>query len=145
MSVPIIALFILSSGLSVRGQEPRDEQKAGGKVQPKPAPPKEAKSDDPFAGVTAAPSSSDAAKEGQRSWRSAFFRENFGFRKEIMSQFNINEDERGASRQSVGFEVLKKFSTETSTVASFNFQGRLVRRDGFVGALNDMEGERRSG
>src|SRR6266851_5779719 len=28
-----------------------------------------------------------------------------------------------ASRQSVGFEVLKKFSTATATLASFNFQG----------------------
>ena len=40
-------------------------------------------------------------------------------------------DGHAASRQSVGFEVLKKFSTATSTVASFDFQGRLVRRDGY--------------
>jgi hypothetical protein len=32
-------------------------------------------------------------------------------------------DGSGASRQSVGFEVLKKFSTSTSTVASIDFQG----------------------
>jgi hypothetical protein len=60
-----------------------------------------------------------------------------------MSQFSINPPDRASSRQSVGFEVLKKFSTETSTIASFNFQGRLVRRDGFVPVLNDVEGENR--
>ncbi len=62
-----------------------------------------------------------------------------------MSQFTMSGDGNAASRQSVGFEVLKKFSTETSTVASLNFQGRLVRRDGFNPAQNDMEGENRAG
>ena len=62
-----------------------------------------------------------------------------------MSQFDTTEHGRPASRQSIGFEVLKKFSTGTATVASFNFQGRLVRRDGFNPVLNDMEGESRPG
>ena len=62
-----------------------------------------------------------------------------------MSQFNTSEEGRGASRQSAGFELLKKFSTRTATVASFNFQGRLVRRDGFNPVQNDMEGEHRPG
>jgi len=75
----------------------------------------------------------------------AFFRDNFGFRKEIMSEFDTNQDGTPASRQSLGFEVLKKFSTATETVAAFDFQARLVRRDGFNPVMNDMEGETRAG
>ncbi len=97
--------------------------------------------EDPFAGVAEA----EKPQPAPRSWREQFFSDNFGFRKEIMSQFDTNEDGRGASRQSVGFEVLKKFSTATSTVASFDFQARLVRRDGFNPVLNDMEGASRQG
>ncbi len=97
---------------------------------------------DPFAGVVeSAPDPRPAAK----TWTQNLFQENFGFRKEILSQAAAGEHERAASRQSVGFEVLKKFSTETATVASFDFQGRLVRRDRFVPVLNDMEGLRRPG
>jgi hypothetical protein len=47
--------------------------------------------------------------------------------------------------QRLGAEVLKKFSSATSTLASFDFQGRLVRRDGFNPVLNDIEGEHRIG
>ncbi|MEO7652310.1 MAG: hypothetical protein ABIZ80_17735 [Bryobacteraceae bacterium] len=101
--------------------------------------------EDPFADLVDTSTPHEAPREPERSWREKFFKENFGFRKEIMSQFDINEDGDGASRQSLGFEVLKKFSTATETVASFNFQGRLVRRDGFIPVLNDMEGERRRG
>jgi hypothetical protein len=79
------------------------------------------------------------------SWLRNFFKDNFGFRKEIMSQFDTSEHGRPASRQSVGFEVLKKFSTDTATVAAFDFQGRLVRRDGFNPVPNDTEGEFRQG
>ena len=93
--------------------------------------------DDPFADLP------DASKPQETP--KGFFKENFGFRKEIMSQFSTNENGDGASRQSVGFEILKKFSTATSTIASSNFQGRFVRRDGFNGVLNDMEGENRQG
>lgn len=100
---------------------------------------------DPFADL-AEPSTLQAAQEQvPRSWRQKLFTENFGFRKEIMSQFDTNERGHAASRQSVGFEVLKKFSTATATLASFDFQGRLVRRDGFNPVLNDMEGQRRPG
>lgn len=101
--------------------------------------------EDPFADLADASKPKEAPKEPERSWKESFFKENFGFRKEIMSQFNTNEDGHGASRQSLGFEVLKKFSTATETVASFNMQGRLVRRDGFNPVLNDMEGESRRG
>lgn len=98
---------------------------------------------DPFADLTEA--SKPDAPSPPRSWSETFFKENLGFRKEIMSQFDVDQDGRAASRQSVGFEVLKKFSTETSTVASFDFQARFVRRDGFNAVLNDMEGENRRG
>jgi hypothetical protein len=93
---------------------------------------------DPFADLPAAP----AARPEKPT---SLWTENLGFRKEIMSQFDATENGRPASRQSVGFEILKKFSTATSTVAAFNFQGRLVRRDRYNGATNDMEGESRAG
>ena len=93
--------------------------------------------DDPFAGVAAAP----VAKEKSTN----FWTDNLGFRKEIMSQFDTTEAGRPASRQSVGFEILKKFSTATSTVAAFDFQARFVRRDRYNGALNDMDGAGRPG
>lgn len=99
--------------------------------------------EDPFADVApATPRQSDDSE--QRSWIRNFFDENFGFRKEIMSEVDASHGD-WASRQSIGFELLKKFSTTTSTVASFNFQGRFVRRDGFNGVLNDMEGAQRQG
>ncbi len=102
---------------------------------------------DPFAGLPVK-SQTQTQQDGSpstKSWIRTLFTDNFGFRKEVMSQFTTNEDGQGASRQSIGFEVLKKFSTGTSTVASFNLQGRLVRRDGFNPVQNDMEGENRAG
>ena len=101
-----------------------------------------AKPQDPFANLPDVPTPKEPTA---RSWKETFFKENLGFRKEIMSQFDIDQDGRGASRQSVGFELLKKFSTATSTVASFDFQGRFVRRDGFNAVMNDMEGVGRRG
>ena len=98
---------------------------------------------DPFAGVTEAAKATPAPVSA--SWIKRLFTENFGFRKELMSQFDTNADGRPASRQSVGFEILKKFSTATSTVASFDFQGRVVRRDGYNPVINDMEGAQRPG
>src|SRR5436305_10948079 len=98
-------------------------------------------SGDPFAGVDpAVPAPAASTSEFKR-----FFSDNFGFRKELMFQVDSNQDGDVASRQSAGFEVLKKFSTATSTVASFDFQGRLVRRDGFNPVMNDMDGSTRGG
>lgn len=140
---PAIALYAMSIGLPPAPAEDlavAQEEKGSRN----PAPGKQGTPEDPFADVLprAAP---EAARNGGRSRLQTFFGDNFGFRKEIMSQFNINSQERASSRQSIGFEVLKKFSTKTSTVAAFNFQGRLVRRDGFVPVLNDMEGSDRRG
>lgn len=119
---------------------PSDHSK--GAAQSQEAPSVEA---DPFADL-AEPSVPQAAQEqAPRSWRETLFTENFGFRKEIMSQFDMNERGKTASRQSVGFEALKKFSTATATLASFDFQGRLVRRDGFNPVQNDMDGQGRPG
>ena len=97
---------------------------------------------DPFAGIT---DSTAAAESSTATWAQRFFTENFGFRKEIMSEFATSEQAPAYSRQSVGFEALKKFSSETATIASLDFQGRLVRRDRYVPVLNDMEGANRSG
>src|SRR5947207_10464486 len=71
---------------------------------------------DPFAGVTAA-APKPAATGASSSWFRRLVTDNLGFRKEIMSQFDTDETGSRASRQSVGFEILKKFSTATSTVA----------------------------
>jgi len=95
---------------------------------------------DPFAGIAPAAAPQDASQAAGPNWLQKFLHDNFGFRKEIMSEFDTDADGSGASRQSMGFEVMKKFSTETSTVASFDFQGRLVRRDGYNSVPNDMEG-----
>ena len=108
--------------------------------QPKPA----ANQTDPFSNVAEAPAAVPATGE-TRSWIRNFFTDNFGFRKEIMSQFDATEEGQPASRQSLGFEVLKKFSTDTATVASFDFQARLVRRDGYHPVLDDLDGQGRQG
>jgi hypothetical protein len=99
---------------------------------------------DPFADLPPPPPKPPSEEPKPTRWR-AFFADNFGFRKELMSEFDAAQNAHGASRQSVGFEVLKKFSTATTTVASFDFQGRLVRRDGWNPVLNDMEGRNRQG
>ena len=75
----------------------------------------------------------------------SFLGENFGFRKELMSQLEFSDHSKPASRQSAGFELLKKFSTETRTVGSLNLQGRLVRRDRYAPVMNEMEGMDREG
>jgi hypothetical protein len=95
---------------------------------------------DPFGDVAPATASQQTAQQLQPSWLQTFLNDNLGFRKEIMSEFDTNADGSGASRQSIGFEILKKFSTSTSTVASFDFQGRLVLRDGYNAVPNEMEG-----
>ena len=99
---------------------------------------------DPFADLKPSPAIAPDATL-QQSWFSRFFHDNLGFREELMSEFSSDGEGSNASRQSVGFEVLKKFSTATSTVAGFDFQGRFVRRDGYNPVPNDMEGATRPG
>jgi hypothetical protein len=85
----------------------------------------------------------------EQSWLKRFLAENFTFKKEIYLQlsggYKVEADPPLYSRQSVGFELLKKFSTKTSTIAAFNMQSRLVRRDNYIEVPNDMEGKDRSG
>lgn len=103
------------------------------------------KTDDPFADITPAAPPEASAHDSESSWLHNFLNDNFGFREEIMSEFDSDGNGSGASRQSVGFEVLKKFSTSTSTIAGFDFQARLVRRDGYNAVPNDMDGAGRGG
>lgn len=93
---------------------------------------------DPFAGVA-------PRAEQPQPRAGGLFGENFGFRRELMSEFAAAEGDRTYSRQSAGGEVLKKFSSETATRASVDLQLRLVRRDRYVAVPNDMEGMRREG
>src|SRR5438128_2743509 len=76
--------------------------------------------DDPFAGVT--PGAPPPFQAQAPSCAERFFSDNFGFRWELMSEWGADDDGGLASRQSVGFEVLKKLSTQTRTVAGIDFQ-----------------------
>jgi hypothetical protein len=99
---------------------------------------------DPFRDMETRTTPQRPAQEPDWAWR--LFHENFTFKKEVYSQLSYgSHEDRVYSRQSLGFEVLKKFSTRTATVASVNVQGRLVRRDGFVETGSDMEGASREG
>jgi hypothetical protein len=84
-----------------------------------------------------------------QSWLKNLLSDNFTFKKEIFLQITagdkVEADPPLYSRQSVGFEALKKFSTTTSTIAAFDLQSRLVRRDNYIDVLNDMEGKDRAG
>ncbi len=128
----VIAVFAPLPLAAPLGEEQRKQSAAGAEA-------------DPFADLVELPSPQATSDQAPRSWRETLLTENFGFRKEAMSQFDMNERGKTASRQSVGFEALKKFSTATATLASFDFQGRLVRRDGFNPVQNDMEGQGRPG
>jgi hypothetical protein len=86
---------------------------------------------DPFAGVA----ESAAAPRESKGWA-----ENLGFRKELMLELAVHDGQAARSRQIAGFELLKKFSTETRTVAAFDFQGRLVHRDRFNQAPRALSG-----
>ncbi len=94
---------------------------------------------DPFAGVeprAAAPPAPAAA---------AGWTDNLLFRKEIYLLWAAGEDDfdetdRIYSRLSAGFEIQKKFSTATKTVASVDYQGRLVYRDHVLATAADAMG-----
>jgi len=83
-----------------------------------------------------------------------FFEDNFTLKKELYAQITSSTQEPKPDdpfvenvylRESVGLEILKKFSTATSTLASIDFQGRLVWRNNFIETINDMEGLHRDG
>ena len=83
----------------------------------------------------------------ETSFLGGLFGEGFAFKKEIMAEVSQNAEaaNKWYFRNSIGFEALKKFSTATATVAAFDVQIRLVRRDGFHDVLNDAEGADRQG
>ena len=88
------------------------------------------------------PEPEPAGKE-TRGWVQGLLGENFTFKKEIFSQVSYGDE--GYSRQSLGGEILKKFSTATATVAAVDAQFRLVRRDNPIEVMNDSEGMDREG
>ena len=104
------------------------------------------RAEDPFAGVKAA---TNLTAIGEQNILERFVHDNFLFRREIYSQFAWSQEAPGSSnvysRQSIGFEAYKKFSTETATIAAFDLQLRLVRRDHYLPVVNDMEGVDRDG
>ena len=92
---------------------------------------------DPFAGVEPRAAAPPPAAEG---WA-----ENLLFRKEIYllwaaGKDNFEETDRLYSRLSAGFEIQKRFSTATKTVASVNYQGRMVYRDHALATAADAMG-----
>ena len=101
---------------------------------------------DPFEGLKPPTGETPAKPPPERSKPQVdgFFSENFTFKREILSQLSYGDGEL-YSRQSFGFEILKKWSTPTATVAAFNAQFRLVRRDNPIEVSNDGEGMDREG
>lgn len=105
---------------------------------------------DPFKSLSAA---ATLKSDVEPTFLGGLLGEGFAFRKEIMSLVSRSSEaaslgasaESLYSRQSVGFEILKKFSTKTATVAAFDLQMRFVRRDNFHEVLNDVEGVDRAG
>ena len=89
-----------------------------------------AAADDPFADVAAAPqSATNAVPLAEPGWT-----DNLLLRKEVYLLFAAGRDDydetRDAmSRLSAGFEVQKRFATATRTVASVDYQGRIVYRN----------------
>lgn len=113
----------------------------------------------PATGSEQSPSSAPAIpgrpkENAETSFLGGLLGEGFSFKKELMFELSRSSEAAhmpGAtaeglySRNSIGFEILKKFSTDTATVAAFDLQMRLVRRDNFHEVLSDMEGANRRG
>ena len=94
---------------------------------------------DPFAGVEPR-ASAPPAPAATAGWT-----DNLLFRKEIYllgaaGADDFEETDRAYSRLSAGFEIQKRFSTATKTVASVNYQGRLVYRDHALATAADAMG-----
>lgn len=95
-----------------------------------------------------------AVRQKQAGAIASLFGENFSFKKELMFEASRSSAATTTtattadgwySRQSLGFEALKKFSSSTATLAAFDLQIRCVRRDNFHEVLNDSEGMDRRG
>ena len=91
--------------------------------------------EDPFAGLEP---SAPAQKAEER--------QDGVLKREVFSQLSYGSEEHQVySRQSVGFEFLRKFSTPTATTASLDVQVRFVRRDRPGEVADDAEGMHREG
>ena len=117
--------------------------------------------DDPFADIdgntkpkTTTPAKSTKKVEDDKDLFWHLFHDNFTYKKELYFQLSYSSEKAKTkdelietiyARESVGYEILKKFTTETSTVAAFDMQGRMVRRDHFIESPNDPEGKNRNG
>ena len=95
---------------------------------------------DPFADLSVAPSSTNAAALAEPDWA-----DNLLLRKEVYLLFaagrdDLDETQGSMSRLSAGFEVQKRFATATRTVASFDYQGRVVYREHVLDTSADPMG-----
>lgn len=86
--------------------------------------------DDPFEGVAAAPQASTNVV----AWAEPGWDDNLLMRKEMYLLFAAGRDDYdethdAMSRLSAGFELQKRFATATRTLASFDYQGRIVYRN----------------
>ena len=95
--------------------------------------------EDPFADVKPAIPTESAPEPA--SW----WQENLLFRKEVYlmeagGEEDFQETEDLYSRLSAGFEIQKKFSSATKTVASFDYQGRVVYRNHILDTAADPMG-----
>lgn len=96
---------------------------------------------DPFSDVVAVPQSgSNGVVQPGPAWS-----DNLLLRKELYVLFaagrdNFDETRDIMSRLSAGFEVQKRFATATRTVASLDYQGRVVYRDRMLDTSADPMG-----
>lgn len=133
----LCSLIVIAACMAREGgaQEPQTQAPPDGSVQ-----------SDPFDGIEAELQKQEAAAP---AWYRKFFADNFTFKKELYLQltsgYDVETDPPIYSRQSIGFEILKKFSGRTSTLAALNIQSRFVRRDNYIETLNDLEGMNREG
>jgi hypothetical protein len=99
--------------------------------------------DDPFADVEArpaAPATAAVAEKAGDGWT-----DNLLFRKELYllvgaGRATFDEPRDLMTRASAGFEAQKRFATATRTVASVDYQGRLVYRDRVLDTAADPMG-----
>lgn len=115
-------------------------------------------SDDPFSDLEAKSGKSEQTQkpedkkptEAKKSLLERVFTEQVTFKKELYFQLSYSDEKDRESnlgiynRHSVGFEIYKRFASKTATLAAFDFQGRLVRRDNYFDITNNM-GEARDG
>jgi len=112
--------------------------------------------EDPFLDLRETSSSSVSTNSPLPLATTDLFGENFTFKRELLAQTSLygtaqsssphlNEGNRWYTKESIGGEVQKKFSTTTRTVGALDIQGRFVRRDNFFAVTNDSEGMDREG